>query len=517
MPSTPQPAFEPRSTISRPSIPVKVPSCRAPTFRCVDLRGRRVRRLEVLAPREDEPHRTPERERGADCERLDEGELAAERAAERLGDDADVLEREVERARELPPRDERALRARGHDERARRLEPGGAHLRLEVCLVHPRRSERALDDRVARRERGLQVSPVARDAVEHVLGELLLAVVLLPVVDSGMDRLEITGLVVARFHDARERGAGLHRGLDVDDRLERLVLDERRLRAVLGGGLGLGDDERDGLSGEHDLLARERLGRAVGAGGRDRQVGRGEHGDHAGDGESRLPVDAEDARVRLGREHRARVQEAVDVPVGRVARRPRDLLGRVDTRARDADQARVVMRSSCARRRADSSARFARTARQLSPVLGGREAVAVDLRGCDRLLGVAVEEERRRADARERDRFPVGLDEGGRSREREARSGMLERRVRRPGAAARQGHDDVREQLRRGERRVNGPTRASPSGNSRSPSGERRRRRAPSASSTAGMSEAGSAWAMLPPIVPRFRTCRSPMPVGALR
>ena len=47
-----------------------------------------------------------ERERRADCERLDERELAAERAAERLGDDADALEREVEGAGELAAGDE---------------------------------------------------------------------------------------------------------------------------------------------------------------------------------------------------------------------------------------------------------------------------------------------------------------------------------------------------------------------------------------------------------------------------
>ena len=28
------------------------------------------------------------------------------------------------------------------------------------------------------------------------------------------------------------------------------------------------------------------------------------------------------------------------------------------------------------------------------------------------------------------------------------------------------------------------------------------------------MSDAGSAWATLPPIVPRFRTCRSPIPLA---
>ena len=59
---------------------------------------------------------------------------------------------------------------------------------------------------------------------------------------------------------------------------------------------------------------------------------------------------------------------------------------------------------------------------------------------------------------------------------------------------------------------VNGPTSASATASSRSPSGERSLRRAPSARRTAGMSDAGSAWTMLPPIVPRLRTCRSPIP-----
>ena len=57
---------------------------------------------EVLAAREHEAHRTTKRQRRTHGQRLDEGELAAERAAERLGDHADALEREVERPRELP-------------------------------------------------------------------------------------------------------------------------------------------------------------------------------------------------------------------------------------------------------------------------------------------------------------------------------------------------------------------------------------------------------------------------------
>ena len=84
-----------------------------------DLGGGRIRRLEVLAAREHEAHGALQRERRADCERLDERELAAERASERLGDDADALEREVEGAGELGAGDECALRARGDHEHGR--------------------------------------------------------------------------------------------------------------------------------------------------------------------------------------------------------------------------------------------------------------------------------------------------------------------------------------------------------------------------------------------------------------
>ena len=59
---------------------------------------------------------------------------------------------------------------------------------------------------------------------------------------------------------------------------------------------------------------------------------------------------------------------------------------------------------------------------------------------------------------------------------------------------------------------VNGPRSRSATASSRTPSAERTARRAPSASNTAGMSDAGSACTTLPPIVPRLRTCRSPIP-----
>ena len=184
----------------------------------------------------------------------------------------------------------------------------------------------------------------------------------------------------------RARAApGLHRRLDVDDCRERLVVDDDGLGAVLGGGLGLGDDERDGLTGEDDLLARERLGGAVGAGRRDREVGRGEHGDDTRNREGRLLVDATDPRMSLGREDGSRVQQAVDVAVGGEARRAGHLVGRVDARPRDADQ-RVAHASSFARSRAIGERALGDDCGELAPVLHGCEAVAVDLGLGDRRI-----------------------------------------------------------------------------------------------------------------------------------
>ena len=174
-----------------------------------DLRRGRIRRLEVLAAGQDEAHGPPEREGGAGRERLDERELSAERASERLRDDANSLEREAECASELPPRHERALRARGDDERSRRLEPGRRDLGLDVRLIDPRRTECPRDDGVARFERGGGVAVLAMNAIEDVPGQLLLLGVLLPMVDARVDRLEVSA-ALGLLDEAGERRPGTH-------------------------------------------------------------------------------------------------------------------------------------------------------------------------------------------------------------------------------------------------------------------------------------------------------------------
>ena len=311
-------------------------------------------------------------------QRLHDAELAAEGAAERLRDDADAIEREPERARELPLGHERALGARRDDEAAVRLEPGGRDLRLDVGLVDPGRPEGSRDDGVARLERGRGVPGAPVDGVEDVRRRAA------PRSSASSPRstpawIDSRSPPVSSSSAMRASGApGVIACSTSTTAVERLVVHDDRLDAVLGCRLALRDDDRDRLAREDDLLARERLRGAVVARRRDREVGGGQHRDDAGHRERGVLLDAADARVRLGREDEPRVQQAVDVAVGGEARGAGDLVRRVDPRARDADDA-LAHRASCARCAARSSARRTTTPARWRRYSAGAKSVAVDL------------------------------------------------------------------------------------------------------------------------------------------
>ncbi len=149
-----------------------------------DLRRGGVRRLEVLAARERQPHgparaRAPRPRRAArrarTCRRT---RRRAARRSTRIRSSG----RSNARASSLRVTNEPCVLVETTSD-AGRLEPGGADLRLDVRLVDPGRAERPLDDGVAGGERRGDVAVLARDPVEHVPRELLLRVVGLPVVD----------------------------------------------------------------------------------------------------------------------------------------------------------------------------------------------------------------------------------------------------------------------------------------------------------------------------------------------
>ena len=146
-------------------------------------------------------------------------------------------------------------------------------------------------------------------------------------VDAGVDRREISSALF--LGEAGERCARPHGCLEVDHGRERVVVHDDRFGAVNGGCLGLRDHDRDRLPGKHDFLPGERLGRAVVAVARERQICGAEDGEDARQRQRLLGVDASDERVRLGREDEACVEQPVHVAVRGVAGRARHLLGRV--------------------------------------------------------------------------------------------------------------------------------------------------------------------------------------------
>ena len=83
------------------------------------------------------------------------------------------------------------------------------------------------------------------------------------------------------------RRVRLERGLHVDDGGQRVVVDLDQLGGVDGGGLRLGDHDRDRLPDEPDPVGGQRRARQLRVDdhqavvGRQVEVGRGEHGDDA--------------------------------------------------------------------------------------------------------------------------------------------------------------------------------------------------------------------------------------------
>ena len=120
--------------------------------------------------------------------------------------------------------------------------------------------------------------------------------------------------------------------LHVEDRRERLVVD-RDEGGGLGGSLGrLGGDGGDRVADEADAVGREdRLVLQVDA-GVEREVAPRDDGADAGHPRRPLRPHVEDPRVRVGGPDDGDVEEARELQVGGVLRRPRHLLEAVDAR-----------------------------------------------------------------------------------------------------------------------------------------------------------------------------------------
>ena len=80
---------------------------------------------------------------------------------------------------------------------------------------------------------------------------------------------------------AGDRRSDVHGGFGIDRGGDRRVIDDHGLDAVGGGRLQFGDDDRDGLAGEHDLAGCQRLEHPHVAVALDRQIVRGQDGHDA--------------------------------------------------------------------------------------------------------------------------------------------------------------------------------------------------------------------------------------------
>ncbi len=124
---------------------------------------------------------------------------------------------------------------------------------------------------------GAGVVDVLRDDLQAGVGEHPLGVLLVTHLPGVAD---VVGLAVLVVPD--DRGAGGQRLLGVDDRRQRVVLDDDRLDGVLGDVGVVGDDAGDLLALETDLVGRQHGLGVVRQGGHPRQVVLGGHltGDH---------------------------------------------------------------------------------------------------------------------------------------------------------------------------------------------------------------------------------------------
>ena len=189
---------------------------------------------------------------------------------------------------------------------------------------------------MARGQSGVDVARGQPRRAQDVLGELL-------ALQSGRRHGgvgvgDVRSLVGGRLDHARSGRPGPSSGLEVHHRLQRLELHVHEARRVLGLCLGLGHHQRHGLAGVDHLLARERLVQPALAGGDDGQIGRGEHGDHPGEGRRLLGLDAGDHRVGLVGQDEPGVKQPGDRGVAGELRRAPDLGLGITTRSGDADR-----------------------------------------------------------------------------------------------------------------------------------------------------------------------------------
>ncbi len=195
------------------------------------MRGHRMARGgadELLRPRELPHHRTAGLQRGERAQILgDHLLLAAEAAADALGEDMDVAVEQPEQIAKLLLGDERRLRARAHMQPAVVAPPGDGAVRLQMHVLR------------------------ARGRIGHLVDGVGLGEALLDAAELAVN-VDIDVVAIGDALFVQDRRARLHGGFGIEHRRQKLVLDLEQAAGFFRGGFGFGDHGGDPLADEAD-------------------------------------------------------------------------------------------------------------------------------------------------------------------------------------------------------------------------------------------------------------------------
>ena len=280
------------------------------------------RRGELLLAGELELHGAPGAQHGEGDHVLGEHLLlAAEPAADPLGDDPDPVPLEAEDPAQFVAGEERHLGGRAQHKPSGLVEPADGGVRLERDVRRPLDGERFLVDGGRTGEPGFEVTAAPVHLGAHVARR-----------EAGMEG--------GRAWRKRVTGAG--------DRGQHLVVDGDERAGCLGRRAGPRHHRGDPLPVEADhavedeRVVRVVVGVVVPRGGEPagRGVGVAEHGDDAGNRKRRGGVDGPDPRVRVRRADQLHLQRRLG----------RQVLARRACLAGDVGRAAAASRANCLRR-----------------------------------------------------------------------------------------------------------------------------------------------------------------------
>ena len=207
---------------------VSVPSCLAPSFTCVVIGWRVVAPMNCSALVNSHITGRPVLIVASSAKILGQHLLlAAEAAADPLGEDLQLAVEQAEQIAKLLLGDERRLRARAHMQPAVLALPGDGAMRLQMHLLRPR-------GRIGHIMHGVGLGEALRDIAEFAMN------------------VDIDVVAIGNAFLVQDRRPGFHGELRIEDRRQQLIVDLEQAAGLLCRGLGFGHHGGDPLADEAD-------------------------------------------------------------------------------------------------------------------------------------------------------------------------------------------------------------------------------------------------------------------------